>query len=164
MTIQQKAIEQLERVSRHLATIGEKEDYTEIAIQALEQECEDAVSRQAVLDIVKFEENWLFDAKSNNADTDIAFSGIRTQVAKLSPVTSAQKKDGWTPCSDRMPKQNEYVDHVCKYYLVQDEYGDMYVARYTSDEWISIDSILQDNIIAWMPLPEPYKAEMESEE
>ena len=38
MTMQEKAIEQLERVSRHLATIGEKEDYTEIAIQALEQE------------------------------------------------------------------------------------------------------------------------------
>ena len=95
MTREQKAIEQLERVSRHLATIGEKEDYTEIAIQALEQECEDAVSRQAVLDIVKFEENWLFDAKSNNADTDIAFSGIRTQVAKLSPVTSARKKGKW---------------------------------------------------------------------
>lgn len=95
MKIQQKAIEQLERVSRHLATIGEKEDYTDIAIQALEQECEDAVSRQAVLDIVKFEENWLFDAKSNNADTDIAFSGIRTQVAKLSSVTKALE-----PCED----------------------------------------------------------------
>ena len=91
MTIQQKAIEQLERVSRNLATIGEKEDYTGVAIQALEQECEDAVNRQAVLDIVKFEENWLFDAKSNNADTDIAFSGIRAQVARLSPVTC--KKD-----------------------------------------------------------------------
>ena len=38
MTIQQKAIEQLERISRHLATIGEKEDYTGVAIQALEQE------------------------------------------------------------------------------------------------------------------------------
>ena len=92
MTIQEKAIEQLERISRHLATIGEKEDYTGVAIQALEQECEDAVSRQAVLDIVKFEENWLSDAKSNNADTDIAFSGIRAQVAKLSPVTPAHKK------------------------------------------------------------------------
>ena len=92
MTIQEKAIEQLERISRHLAAIGEKEDYTEIAIQALEQECEDAVSRQAVLDIVKFEENWLSDAKSNNADTDIAFSGIRAQVAKLSQVTPAHKK------------------------------------------------------------------------
>ena len=38
MTIQEKAIEQLERVSRHLATIGEKEDYTDVAIQALEQD------------------------------------------------------------------------------------------------------------------------------
>ena len=38
MTIQEKAIEQLERVSKHLAIIGEKEDYTGIAIQALEQQ------------------------------------------------------------------------------------------------------------------------------
>lgn len=38
MTIQEKAIEQLERVSKHLASIGEKEDYTDIAIQALEKE------------------------------------------------------------------------------------------------------------------------------
>ena len=164
MTMQEKAIEQLERVSRHLATIGEKEDYTGVAIQALEQECEDAVSRQAVLDIVRFEENWLSDAKSNNADTDIAFSGIRTQVAKLPSVTPARKKEEWISCDEKLPKPNELVDNVRKYYLIQDEYGDMYVARYTSDEWISIDSILQDNIVAWMPLPEPYKAEMEKEE
>ena len=46
MTIQEKAIEQLERVSKHLATIGEKEDYTDIAIQALEREpCDDCISR-----------------------------------------------------------------------------------------------------------------------
>lgn len=38
MTIQEKAIEQLERVSKHLASIGEKEDYTDIAIQALEKD------------------------------------------------------------------------------------------------------------------------------
>jgi hypothetical protein len=37
MTIQEKAIEQLERISEHLSAIGEKEDYTDIAIQALEQ-------------------------------------------------------------------------------------------------------------------------------
>ena len=78
---------------------GEHAEFIKLAIKALEQEpildkeCEDAVSRQAVLDIVKFEENWMSDAKSNNADTDIAFSGIRTQVAKLSPVTPARKKE-----------------------------------------------------------------------
>ena len=38
MTIQEKAIEQLERISRNLSTIGEKEDYTDMAIKALEQE------------------------------------------------------------------------------------------------------------------------------
>lgn len=37
MTIQEKAIEQLERISEHLSAIGEKEDYTDVAIQALEQ-------------------------------------------------------------------------------------------------------------------------------
>ena len=98
MTVQEKAIEQLERVNKHLATIGEKEDYTG-AIQALEQ-CDDAVSKQAVLDIVRFEENWLSDAKSNNADTDIAFSGIRAQVAKLSPVTKALE-----PCDDAVGRK-----------------------------------------------------------
>lgn len=38
--------------------------------------CEGAISIQKVLDIVKFEEKWLKDAKSNNPNTDIAFSGI----------------------------------------------------------------------------------------
>ena len=37
MTIQEKAIEQLKRISSHLSTIGETEDYTDVAIQALEQ-------------------------------------------------------------------------------------------------------------------------------
>ena len=37
MTIQEKAIEQLERISEHLSAIGEKEDYTDMAIKALEQ-------------------------------------------------------------------------------------------------------------------------------
>ena len=45
--------------------------------------CEDAISRQQVLDIVKFEEMWLKDAKGNNPNTDIAFSGIMAKVAKL---------------------------------------------------------------------------------
>ena len=162
MTIQQKAIEQLERVSRHLATIGEKEDYTEIAIQALEQECEDAVSRQAVLDIVKFEENWLSDTKSNNADTDIAFSGIRAQVAKLSPVTSAQK---WIPCSERMPEKNGFYLCTTKDCIAILEFTDGNHHYHERPSFVS-DVLGKCNsyVVAWMPLPEPYKAEMEREE
>ena len=57
--------------------------------------CEDAVSRQQVLDIVKFEEKWLKDAKGNNPNTDIAFSGIMAKVAKLPLATSARKNGTW---------------------------------------------------------------------
>ena len=55
--------------------------------------CEDAISRQQVLDIVKFEEKWLKDAKGNNPNTDIAFSGIMAKVAKLPLVTPNTSPD-----------------------------------------------------------------------
>lgn len=72
----------------------------------------------------------------------------------------------WIPCSERLPKENEYVDEVCKHYLIQDEYGDMHVAHYTHVGWIPIDSLsaLGDNVVAWMPLPEKYKTESEGDE
>ena len=37
MTVNEKAIEQLERISKNLGLIGEVEDWTEVAIQALEE-------------------------------------------------------------------------------------------------------------------------------
>ena len=58
-------------------------DFCDEVIETLENSCEDSVSRQQVLDIVKFEEKWLKDAKGNNPNTDIAFSGIMAKVAKL---------------------------------------------------------------------------------
>ena len=68
-------------------------DFCDEVIEALENSCEDSISRQQVLDIVKFEEKWLKDAKGNNPNTDIAFSGIMAKVAKLPPI---RKKGTWT--------------------------------------------------------------------
>ena len=48
-----KAIEQLERISNSLASIGETADYTNIAIQALEQQlCDNCVSKEEVNKLV----------------------------------------------------------------------------------------------------------------
>lgn len=69
-------------------------------------------------------------------------------------------KTQWIPVSERLPKPGEYIGNVVKYYLVQNEYGDMLVARYTHSEyWEQIYQFLPvgDKIVAWMPLPEPYK-------
>ena len=80
--------------------------------------------------------------------------------------SSSENPNRWIPCSERLPKQNEYVGDVCKYYLIQDEFGDMHVATYTNIGWIPINTIcaLGDEVIAWMPLPQPYKAEREDKE
>ena len=117
------------------------------AIKALEKEpCEDAISRKAVKEL--FQEGSVMGM--------YYFLGID----ELPSITS--KKEEWIPCSEKMPKQKEYIDNVCEYYLIQDEYGDMCVARYTKKGWHPIESLFfLDDVVAWIPLPEPYKEESE---
>lgn len=72
----------------------------------------------------------------------------------------ALEQTRWIPCSERLPDAGERVGNVAKYYLVQNEYGDMLVARYTHSEyWERIYQIkrISDKIVAWMPLPTPWE-------
>lgn len=84
----------------------------------------------------------------------------------LIELKKLREQTRWTPCSERLPKENEYVGDVCKYYLIQDEYGDVYVAHLSSVGWIPINSLkaISDEVVAWKPSPQPYRAEMEGEE
>lgn len=117
------------------------------AIKALEKEpCEDCISREAVKEL--FQEGSVMGMYH--------FLGID----ELPSVTPKKDKDEWIPCDIRLPKQNEYIGNVCKYYLVQDCYGDMYVARYTKKGWNLIDSLFfLDDVVAWRPLPKRYEYE-----
>ena len=51
------------------------------------------------------------------------------------PSVEERKVGKWIPCSEKLPKKGEYNGNVAKYYLVQNEYGDMLVARYTHSEY-----------------------------
>lgn len=81
----------------------------------------------------------------------------------------------WIPVTERLPKE-----HLCKdgyiepsdYVLVWGDYGNYGVSRYwgnrcskakspnTYKDWVDLDWVAQKPI-AWMPLPQPYKAESE---
>lgn len=61
----------------------------------LAETSQDCISRQAVLDAINFEDEWLFDAKSHNADTKIAFSSLESRVKALPPVTPERPKGKW---------------------------------------------------------------------
>lgn len=66
--------------------------------------------------------------------------------------------EGWITTSKKLPNTDEYINNVRKYYLIQDEYGDMQVARYTKSGWIPIHSleVIEDEIVAWRILPKEY--------
>ena len=71
----------------------------------------------------------------------------------------------WIPCSERLPEPNRHdALNVDVYYLAQTEFGDMIVASYNESHegtkwWEQMYSyrIFDDEIVAWMPLPEKYK-------
>ena len=75
----------------------------------------------------------------------------------------ALEQTRWIPVSERLPKENEYIGNVCKYYLIQDEYGDMHVAHLSNVGWIPMHSLkaIGDEIIAWRELPESYEEEQD---
>lgn len=69
----------------------------------------------------------------------------------------------WIPVSERLPERDTNVLAYAKgvgivYQRV------MWIDDYTG-EWVGfVGSGYQDEVIAWMPLPEPYKAESEEDD
>jgi len=131
-------------------------DYTQaldMAIKALEQEpCEDAVSRNQVVE-------WL-----QRASDDSIQHAIDSNLKFMPPITPTRKKGKWIPCSERLPKKTGW------YLITFKVYGGDYAVcemsyRKPENYWIQNDigkKILDnDEVVAWMPLPEPYKAESE---
>jgi len=144
--------------------------FTKSAIEAMEEacrmgvserkSCEDAISRRAVLNTLDKMDSVLDEDRTVETYKELLVACYND----LPPVTPARKKGKWIPCSERLPKADEYNGDVAKYYLVQNEHGDMLVARYThSDYWEGIYQLkpISDEIVAWMPLPELYKEESE---
>ena len=80
----------------------------------------------------------------------------------------------WIPCSERLPEMHrEDMEAEGEYYMISNpvivtDGQQIYIAEYEADMdyrygWHSLDGEDYDNIIAWMPLPEPYRPEKESE-
>ena len=137
----------------------------ELAIKALEQQpSEDCISRTEAIKALQ-------KVPCSLAGVRIRFILSIKDLPSVTPSYNSIKTEleqtRWIPVSERLPKADEYIGDVAKYYLVQNEYGDMLVARYTHGEyWEQIYQLkpIADKIVAWMPLPQPYKAESEDKE
>lgn len=83
--------------------------------------------------------------------------GIEKAIDEQPTIESAQPEQRWIPCSDRLPKAENYMP---KRVIVTTSWKKVYVANYCVDHWeiCDIDYKLS-SVVAWMPLPKPYKEE-----
>ena len=63
----------------------------------------------------------------------------------------ADRPQRWIPCSERLPKENTEV-------LISLEWG-IDIGEYRNGDWHSewINHYDDDDVLAWMPLPKPWK-------
>lgn len=94
---------------------------------------------------------------SDRVDYYVGSADAYEHTIKIVNQLSKEHNNGWIPCSERLPKENESVllqDYEChmtiercktKYGIIgfEDDYG-----------WASANCSL-----AWLPLPAPYKGE-----
>jgi hypothetical protein len=146
----------------------ENEDIYKAIVKALEQELttkndlgDDCVRRKAVLNTLE-----RMDKVLDEDRTVDSYKELLKECYKVLPSVTPQDPN-WIKCSEHLPNFDVDVLATTK------EYGDVVkVTRWRTIlkdcgwEWVLVDDTEgnvynSDEIIAWMPLPEPYKAESE---
>ena len=101
----------------------------------------DLISRQAVLEATS---TTLKITGKENAET--VYGYIKKLCDDIKALPSAQQ---WIPCSERLPDQNGK-------YLVVGRQKAINILKFDGGRWYG-----KWGVVAWLPLPEPYKGEEE---
>ena len=122
---------------------------------------DDLISRKAA--ILQLSHN-----KCGNEEWDIA---VQHDIETITQLPSAQPEQRWIPVSERLP-EDEYVLISKIPTNISGSKWSVAIAIRTADprsrkiQWrdSGFGVIQDDKVLAWMPLPQPYKAESEDKE
>jgi hypothetical protein len=113
----------------------------------------DCISRQAAIEALNEYFSRIGKLKRrglSNAEKAISLD----TVGAIKSLPSAQR---WIPCKERLPEAGEYYFVTVQHFGWNcTEYRDIDIAKYEVDGWRSCH-----NVLAWCPLPEPWKGEKE---
>lgn len=112
------------------------------AIKALEQQSsEDCISRDEAIRIAEQGQ----------------IQGYEWQFKKLCDLPSVTpQQTRWIPVSERLPETyGIYLTYIVNPYDSQLSY--IMLCDYIGQTWCPVDETASNNVVAWMPLPEPYR-------
>jgi len=101
------------------------------------------------------------DAKLNEmstfTDNEYGIMGYRNAcVAFKRMLDSVPTVNEWIPMSERPPKKGQYV-------LVSTDMNYVATATFQGDYWESTSDLDWEEVLAWMPSPEPYRGKKKNE-
>lgn len=133
------------------------------AIKALNRKpCEDCISRQEAIETA----NKVIERDtSGNNDVVNAMIAWSVYIKSLPSVTPQPTR--WIPVSERLPEDGRPVlIYAWNVHHVIARYGSFRTENGYKNTWVTADAWngnteIRHEVIAWMPLPEPYKEEQE---
>lgn len=133
--------------------------YIDLAIQALQEKAEREKPKPIDKIIERLDKEYI-EVKSDN---EVYYN--RAIFKAIDIVNQVAEEGGWIKCSDRLPElkdeQDGYGIHSELALIDTPKYGVFIAAFYETDKgWVSIDFndyFPKEQILAWRPLPEPYK-------
>ena len=133
---------------------------------------DDVISRQAAIDaLAKFVPYAICDES-----TESYTNGLTDAYNLILQLPSAQPEPHWIPCGERLPEEyGEFLVTMTEKAKAKDlgfDIDENYIRkmRYNSNGWQLprhipswINEAVKDEVLAWMPLPEPYREERTEE-
>lgn len=115
--------------------------------------------------IIEQLKEWTFNADINVGDGTIMNHDLIESKNAIEIVKQAvaEYNNDWIPCSERFPKVEDLHEKSvddCTCYLIQRRCGIMDVAHYIKvygEPYFESNSIKMKDVVAWMPLPQPYQ-------
>ena len=119
----------------------------------------DTISRQAAIDALvgitmfKTKHELMQRVNASVQDEQGWLGAVAECLDEIEDLPSAQPEQRWIPCSERLPKIRQWVLCQCRAGIID-------VLRLTDDGcWYrkSNEIYMSGFVLAWMPLPEPYR-------
>jgi hypothetical protein len=115
-----------------------------------------------IIDGLKFTvDMFLFDPSTGETYKEPRNDMDKTTIDACKGAIELLEQTRWIPVSERLPEENGFYLATCDGKICGENEPFTGLAEYENGKWVDDEEDYQC-VLAWMPLPQPYKAESEA--